>query len=108
MSSHPGATEVVIERADFPDLLEVFGWLDRDPILNTYLVALVLRDGLSAPGDEYWIARRGGALEGLLCLGGFSGAVLPLGDEPDVQAALGARFAERLSAVPRRFQVVGF
>jgi uncharacterized protein len=53
------------------------------------------------------VARRGGALAGLVCLGGSSGAVLPVGDDPAVLAALAARVSGRLSVVPHRFQVVG-
>jgi ribosomal protein S18 acetylase RimI-like enzyme len=107
MSQHPDSTEVVVERAGYPEMLEVFGWLDRDPVVNAYLVALVLRDGLAAPRDEYWVARRRGALAGLVCLGGSSGAILPVGDDPAALAALAGRVAERLAVVPSSFQVVG-
>ena len=107
MSSAHEASAVTTEQAGYPDLLEVFGWLDRDPVVNAYLVALVLRDGLNAPRDEYWVARRGGALAGLVYLGGSSGAILPTGDGADVRGALAARVSERLSRVPHRFQVVG-
>jgi len=107
MSAQPDIQSVTTEQATFGDLLEVFAWLDREPVLNVYLLNLVLRDGLSAPRDEYWVARRSGALAGLVCLGGSSGAVLPVGDDPAALAALAARSAERLSVVPQRFQVVG-
>ena len=107
MSSPQRLNAICTEQAGFPDLLEVFGWLDRDPVANVYLVALVLRDGLSAPRDEYWLARRGDALAGLVCLGGSSGAILPVGEDPQALAALAVRVAERLSVVPRQFQVVG-
>jgi len=107
MSHHLDSAAVLVERAGYPEMLEVFGWLDRDPVVNAYLVALVLRDGLAAPRDEYWVARRGGALAGLVCLGGSSGAVLPAGDDPATLAALARCVAERLSIVPRQFQVVG-
>jgi len=107
MSAQPDTQAVTTERAGFSDLLEVFAWLDREPVLNVYLLNLVLRDGLSAPRDEYWVARRSGALAGMVCLGGSSGAVLPVGDDPGALAALAARSAERLSVVPQRFQVVG-
>jgi hypothetical protein len=100
-------TDTVTERAGFPDLLEVFGWLDRDPVGNAYLVALALRDGLGSPHDEYWVARRGGTLTGLVCLGGSSGAVLPVGDDPAALAALAARVAGRITFLPRHVQVVG-
>jgi len=107
MSSHPDLHAVTTERAGYDDLLEVFGWLDRDPVLNVYPSALVLRDGLGVPRDEYWIARRWGTLVGLLYLGGASGAVLPMGDDGPALAALADRAATRLAALPRRFQVVG-
>jgi uncharacterized protein len=107
MSHHADSTAVFVERAGYPEMLEVFGWLDRDPVVNAYLVALVLRDGLDAPRDEYWVARRGGALAGLVCLGGSSGAILPVGDDPAALDALAACAVERLSIVPRQFQVVG-
>jgi uncharacterized protein len=107
MSHHAESTPVIVERAGYPEMLEVFGWLDRDPVVNAYLVALVLRDGLAAPRDEYWVARHRGGLAGLVCLGGSSGAVLPVGDDPAALTALAGCVAERLSIVPRRFQVVG-
>ena len=107
MSIHPDTHAVVTERAGYSDMLEVFGWLDRDPVINVYLLALVLRDGLSSPRDEYWLARRAGTLAGLVYLGGASGAIIPAGDDLDALAALAERTAERLSRVPRRFQVVG-
>lgn len=107
MSIHPDAHAVATERAGFTDMLEVFGWLDRDPVVNVYLLALVLRDGLSAPSDEYWLARRDGRLAGLVYLGGASGAVIPMGEDDEVRTAVAARAVERLASVPRRFQIVG-
>jgi uncharacterized protein len=107
MPHHADPTVVIVERAGYPEMLEVFGWLDRDPVVNAYLLALVLRDGLGAPRDEYWVARRGGALAGLVCLGGSSGAILPVGEDPLALAALAGCVAERLVVVPSHFQVVG-
>jgi uncharacterized protein len=107
MLHHDHSTTVTVEQAGYPEMLEVFGWLDRDPVVNAYLVALVLRDGLVAPHDEYWLARRRGLLAGLVCLGGSSGAVLPVGDDPGALAALAECVAERRSILPRHFQVVG-
>jgi len=95
------------EPATPAELLEVFSWLDRDPIVNVYLAALVLRDRLAAPADEYWLVRRGGELSGLVHLGTLSGAVLPVGGGADVHAVLAERVAERLDRLPPRFQVVG-
>jgi predicted GNAT family acetyltransferase len=98
---------VSIERLGPSDLVEVFGFLDRDPILNVYLLALTLRDGLANPRDEYWGARREDELVGLLHLGTQSGATLPLGDDPATQQALADQLVVRLSYLPRRFQVIG-
>jgi len=107
MAIQPDTHAVRTERAGFGDLLEVFGWLDRDPVENVYLVSLVLRDGLSASRDEYWLARRGDTMAGLLCLGGSIGAVLPVGEDPATLAVIAERAAERIALLPRRFQVVG-
>jgi hypothetical protein len=107
MSQHRGATAVVVGRAGYPDLLEVFAWLDREPVLNAYLAALVLRDGLASAADEFWLARRAGGIAGLVCLGAVSGCVLPVGEDPEALEALAGRAVERLGALPRRFQVVG-
>ena len=113
MSERLDVQSVTTERAGPSDLLEVFSWLDRDPVLHVYPSALVLRDGLGSARDEYWMARRAppaggsGALTGLLVLGGISGAVLPLGDDPATHRALAARAAVRVAALPPHFQVVG-
>ncbi len=107
MSVRPEVHAVITEKAGYHDLIEVVGWLDREPVVNVYLLALVLRDGLSASQDEYWVARRGGSLAGLVCLGGAAGAVLPAGDDPAALAALAERTVGRLSVVPERFQLVG-
>jgi len=98
---------VTVAPAGFDDMLEVFGWLDRDPVVNAYLVALVLRDGLSAARDECWLARRGGRPAGLLYLGAASGAVLPVGEDAVVHALLADRVARRVAFLPPRFQAVG-
>lgn len=89
------------------DLADVFAFLDRDPVLNVYLMALVLRDALAAPRDEYWGVRRDGLLEGLLHIGPQSGAVLPLGDDDAALRRLSDLARERLPTIPRRFQVIG-
>ena len=107
MTRHPSFPPTTTERARHADLLEVFGWLDRDPVVNVYLVALLLRDRLGAGADECWLARRAGRLAGLVHLGAAAGAVLPAGDGPDVHAALAALVAGRLALLPPRFQVVG-
>jgi uncharacterized protein len=106
MPRHPANAAVPTEPATPDQLLEVFGWLDRDPVVNVYLVALVLRDRLGAPADECWLARRGGEVAGLVHLVA-AGVVLPAGDGAEVHAALAARVADRLPLLPARFQVVG-
>jgi uncharacterized protein len=105
LSHEPGA--VTVERLAPADLVESFAFLDQDPVLNVYVLALLLRDGLRTTRDEYWAARRGGHVVALLHLGGQSGAVLPVGDDAAAQDALAERFLERRSFVPRRFQVIG-
>ncbi|HET9327169.1 MAG TPA: GNAT family N-acetyltransferase [Candidatus Eisenbacteria bacterium] len=96
-----------VERLQPPHLVETFGFLDRDPVLNVYLLALVLRDALGQPRDEYWVARRDKHIVGLLHLGGSSGAVLPIGDDEEALRLLGDQARSRLSSLPRRFQVIG-
>jgi ribosomal protein S18 acetylase RimI-like enzyme len=96
-----------IERLGPADVPDVITFLDADPVSNVYLMALVLRDALARPRDEYWAARRHGRITALLYLGGHSGAVLPAGDDVDGASALGALAAGRLSHLPKRFQVIG-
>ncbi len=98
---------VAVERLGPADLVESFGFLDQDPVLNVYVLALLLRDGLRTSRDEYWAARRAGNLVALLHLGGQTGAVLPVGDDGPALAALAERLVDRRSFVPRRFQVIG-
>jgi ribosomal protein S18 acetylase RimI-like enzyme len=107
MSLSHYAGEVAVERLGPENLVETFGFLDRDPILNVYLIALALRDTLARARDEFWAARRDGEIVGLLHLGGQSGAVLPIGEDAEGLEAMAARAEERLSFVPRRFQVIG-
>lgn len=89
------------------DVHEAVTFLDADPVLNVYPYALVLRDALARPRDEWWATRRAGRLTSLLYLGGWSGAVLPAGDDLDGLRALGEIAAERRGMLPPRFQVVG-
>jgi uncharacterized protein len=102
-----GRDPVTIEIATPEQLLEVFAWLDRDPVVNVYLIALLLRDRLAVTGDEYWLARRGREVAGLVHVGATTGAILPAGDGPGVHAALAARAVARRHVLPPRFQVVG-
>ena len=96
-----------VERLGPSDLLDVFAFLDRDPVLNVYLLALAMRDGLAHPRDEFWAARRDGELVALVYLGSQSGAVLPCGGDAAALAALSALTLRRLPALPRRFQAIG-
>jgi hypothetical protein len=96
-----------LERLGPSHLVETFAFLDRDPVLNVYLLALTLRDALAQPRDEYWVARRRGDIVALLYLGGQSGAVLPLGDDGPALALLADQARHRLTFLPRRFQVIG-
>ncbi|HYM81110.1 MAG TPA: GNAT family N-acetyltransferase [Candidatus Limnocylindria bacterium] len=107
MVPSPRAGEMVVDRLGPPDLVETFGFLDHDPVLNVYLLALTLRDSLAATRDEYWVARREGEIAGLLHLGGQSGAVLPLGDDEAAMRLLADQARARLGFLPRRFQIIG-
>ena len=96
-----------VERLGPAHLVETFAFLDRDPVVNVYLLALVLRDALGQPRDEYWVARRDGEIAALLHLGGNSGAVLPIGRDEEALRLLGDQARSRLSSLPRRFQLIG-
>lgn len=107
MTPPPEADTLAVGQLGPRDLAEVFALLDRDPVLNVYLLALALRDALGRPHDEFWGARRDGELVALVLLGRQSGAVMPLGEDETALRLLGGRAAARLDALPRRFQVVG-
>jgi hypothetical protein len=107
MVPHPRIGPLALDRLGPTDLPEVFGWLDRDPVLNVYLMALVLRDALAAPRDEYWAVRREGEIAALLHIGGQSGAVLPLGEDAAALRLLADHARLRLPFLPRRFQIIG-
>jgi hypothetical protein len=107
MVPHPRIGPLALDRLGPGDLPDLFGWLDRDPVLNVYLMALVLRDALAAPRDEYWAVRRDGAIAALLHIGSQSGAVLPLGEDDAALRLLADHARQRLSFLPRRFQVIG-
>jgi len=107
MAADPRIGALTVERLTPVDLPEVFGFLDRDPVLNVYLAALVLRDALAAPRDEYWGVRREGTLAALLHVGGSSGALLPLGEDLPALRRLADQARQRLAFLPRRFQVIG-
>ncbi len=89
------------------DVPDTVAFLDAAPVLNAYLHALVLRDALARPRDEWWGARRDGEIVALLYLGAHSGAVLPAGADLEAHHALGEVAARRLAVLPPRFQVIG-
>ncbi len=107
MSLASDATALTVERLRPPHLAETLRWLQRDPVLHVYVTALALRDALASPTDETWAARRGGAIAGILHLGGRSGAVLPHGDDPEALRQLAAVARARRAALPARVQVIG-
>jgi GNAT superfamily N-acetyltransferase len=96
-----------IDRLGQGDLTETFGFLDRDPVLNVYLIALTLRDALTQSRDETWAVRRDGEIAALVHLGGQTGAILPVGDDESAIELLASRVIERLPALPARFHVIG-
>ena len=100
MTLHRDTGVASLDRLGPADLVETFGYLDRDPVLNVYLLALTLRDALGQPRDEFWALRREGEIVGLLHLGGQSGAVLPLGEGADGLAILAEHVRARLSFLP--------
>jgi len=107
MTTRPEAGTLTVQRLGPPDLVELFGFLDRDPVLNVYLLALTLRDALGRPQEEVWAARRGDALVAAVHLGGPSGAVLPIGDDPEALERLADEALRRRALLPRRIQIVG-
>lgn len=107
MTVHSDLGALSIEKLGPPDLPETFAFLDADPVLNVYLIALALRDGLATPRDEFWGARREGRLTALLFLGAQSGSVLPIGTDADALARLGEVARTRAEFLPRRIQVIG-
>src|SRR5438094_272128 len=107
MALHPDAATLSVQRLGPPDLVELFGFLDRDPVLNVYLLALTLRDALARPQEEVWAARRGEELAAVVHLGGPSGAVLPVGDDVPALDLLADETLRRRAVMPRRIQVVG-
>ena len=103
----PHLGRLTLDRLGPRDLPEVFAWLDRDPVLNVYLMALLLRDALAAPRDENWAVRGEGGIVAMLHIGHPSGAVLPLGDDASALRLLADHIRQRLPFLPRRFQVIG-
>ena len=107
MTTRPEAETLAVQRLGPSDLIELFGYLDRDPVLNVYLIALTLRDALARPQEEVWAARRGDQLVAVVHLGGPSGAVLPVGEDAEALERLADETLRRRALLPRRIQVVG-
>ena len=107
MAIHPDARVLTVEQLGPDDLIEVFAFLDRDPVVNVYLIALTLRDGLAHPRDAFWAARRDGEIVALHYLGPQSGAILPVGDDAAGLRLLAEEACDRLPTLPRRFQIIG-
>ena len=107
MALHPGIGTPVLDRLGPRDVPEVLSFLEDEPVLNVYLIALVLRDALARPNDAWWGARREGRLSALLFVGALSGAVLPAGADPQAHRLLGERASEEKLARPARLQIIG-
>jgi len=107
MALHPGIGTPVLDRLGPRDVPEVLSFLEDEPVLNVYLIALVLRDALARPHDSWWGARRDGRLTALLYVGAHSGAVLPAGDDLEAHRALGRAAREDKPLSPGRLQVIG-
>src|ERR1043166_8200309 len=105
MALHPGIGTPVLDRLGPRDVPEVLSFLEDEPVLNVYLIALVLRDALARPNDAWWGARREGRLSALLFVGAHSGAVLPAGDDPQAHRLLGQRASEAKLARPTRLPI---
>jgi len=107
MALHPGIGGVVLDRLGPRDVPEVLAFLEDDPVLHVYLIALVLRDALARPQDLWWGVRRNGRLTALLYAGAQSGAVLPAGTDHEGLLELGGAAARTLAERPARLQVIG-
>ncbi len=107
MTADPATPPLTIDRLGPFDVPEAICFLDDDPVVNVYLLALILRDALAKPRDEWYGARRAGRLTALVHLGAGSGAVLPFGDDEEGLRALGVTATTRLDLLPPRFQVIG-
>ncbi|MEQ1834715.1 MAG: GNAT family N-acetyltransferase [Candidatus Eisenbacteria bacterium] len=107
MALHPGIGSPVLDRLGPRDVPEVLSFLEDDPVLNVYLIALVLRDALGRPHDSWWGARRDGRLSALWFLGGHSGAVLPAGDDDVAHRMIAHEVAATGEPRQERLQVIG-
>src|SRR5262249_19992862 len=100
MALHPGIGTPVVDRLGPRDVPQAPSFPPADPVLNVSPIALVLRDALARPHDQWWGARRDGRLTALLYVGAHSGAVLPAGGDLDAHRALGRWALEDRPADP--------
>jgi ribosomal protein S18 acetylase RimI-like enzyme len=107
MALHPELGAPVLERLGPRDVPDVLMFLEDDPVLNVYLIALVMRDALARPHDVWLGARRHGRLCALVFLGGLSGAVLPAGDDIEAHRLLGHALRAAPEPRPDRLQIIG-
>ncbi len=107
MAVMPQTFPVRIERLGPSSMIEATRFLDRDPVLNVFLEALILRDGLAHPRDEFWAARRGEEIAALLFLGMDGGLVAPVGDDAQALEALARWAVARSAQLPSRRHLVG-
>ncbi len=107
MALYQDSGRPVVERLGPRDVPEVLSFLEDEPILNVYLIALVLRDALARPLDAWWAARRHGRLCALVFVGPQSGAVLPAGDDDEAHLEIGRAMAAATNPWPERLQIIG-
>lgn len=107
MAVMPQADSARVERLGPHSMIEVTRFLDRDPVLNVFLQAVVLRDALAHPRDEFWGLRRGDELTALVFLGVDSGLIAPVGDDAEALATLAQWAGTRATRLPRRRHLVG-
>lgn len=108
MSLHvPEVGALETRRLGGADLVETFAFLDGQPVLNVYLLAVLMRDSLGPTRNEFWAVSRGGRIQALAMIGTASGSLLPVGSDVPALERLARAVMERRGVVPRRFQVIG-
>jgi hypothetical protein len=108
MSLHvPDLGAIETRRLAGADLVETFAFLDGEPVLNVYLLAVLMRDSLAPTRNEFWAVTRGGRMAALVMIGSASGSVLPVGTDTAALERMAAIVMERRAMLPRRFQVIG-
>jgi ribosomal protein S18 acetylase RimI-like enzyme len=107
MTTEPVTPTLRLERLGPTALVEAVTYLDADPVANVFHHALLLRDALSHPRTEFWGARRGDDLRGLLFLGLDSGLVAPVADDHAAADVLASCARSRAGLLPVRRHLVG-